>query len=303
MPRRSLAARVRRRLGGGSGPGPLRVVLPSCQAQAMAEGPVALRGDAAALVDAPTLRVAVVVPSFRRGSGGHATIANLAARARGRRPPHERLGPRRRGPPRSREPGRDRGALPGVLRAPREPGPGRLRGLGAAPTSRWPPAGRPWRRSCACRARAPAPTWCRTTSPSSTPRRPSANGPRGPTGRGSTASPPRRGWPISCARATAPRATSFDLGIDHERYRPAGVERRDDRVLFYARAVTPRRAVPLGLLALAELHRRRPALEIALFGEARPIAAPFPHRTARRARGRRTSRAPTPRRPSASCCR
>ena len=43
----------------------------------MAEGPVALRGDAAALVDAPSLRVAAVVPSFRRGSGGHATIANL----------------------------------------------------------------------------------------------------------------------------------------------------------------------------------------------------------------------------------
>ena len=53
MPRRSLAARVRRRLAGGPDPGPLRVVLPSCQAQAMAEGPVALRGDAAAIVDAP----------------------------------------------------------------------------------------------------------------------------------------------------------------------------------------------------------------------------------------------------------
>jgi glycosyltransferase involved in cell wall biosynthesis len=49
-------------------------------------------------------------------------------------------------------------------------------------------------------------------------------------------------------------------------------------VLFYARAVTPRRAVPLGLLALEELHRRRPGVEIALFGEARPIAAPFPYR-------------------------
>jgi glycosyltransferase involved in cell wall biosynthesis len=73
-------------------------------------------------------------------------------------------------------------------------------------------------------------------------------------------------------------ATSFDLGIDHERYRPADVQRRADRVLFYARAVTPRRAVPLGLLALQELHRRRPQIEIALFGEARPVAAPFPHR-------------------------
>jgi glycosyltransferase involved in cell wall biosynthesis len=74
-------------------------------------------------------------------------------------------------------------------------------------------------------------------------------------------------------------ATAFDLGIDHERYRPLNFERRDDQVLFYARAITPRRAVPLGLLALHELHRRRPAVEIALFGEARPLAAPFPHRS------------------------
>src|SRR3954465_6244358 len=89
MPRRSLAARVRRRLAGGPRPGPLRVVLPSCQAQAMAEGPVALRGDAATLVDAPSLRVAAGAPSFRRGSGGRAPTAALV---RGRAAP----GPRAR---------------------------------------------------------------------------------------------------------------------------------------------------------------------------------------------------------------
>ncbi|HEX7297890.1 MAG TPA: glycosyltransferase family 4 protein [Solirubrobacteraceae bacterium] len=72
-------------------------------------------------------------------------------------------------------------------------------------------------------------------------------------------------------------ASSFDLAVDHARYRPASEARRDDLVLFYARAVTPRRAVPLGLLALEELHRRRPAIELALFGEARPIATSFPH--------------------------
>jgi glycosyltransferase involved in cell wall biosynthesis len=42
--------------------------------------------------------------------------------------------------------------------------------------------------------------------------------------------------------------------------------------------VTARRAVPLGVLALTELHRRRPQIEIALFGEAREVATPFPHR-------------------------
>jgi glycosyltransferase involved in cell wall biosynthesis len=48
-------------------------------------------------------------------------------------------------------------------------------------------------------------------------------------------------------------------------------------VVAYGRAVTPRRAVPLVLLALEELHRRRPHVEIALFGESAPIATRFPH--------------------------
>jgi O-antigen biosynthesis protein len=72
-------------------------------------------------------------------------------------------------------------------------------------------------------------------------------------------------------------ASSFDLGVDHETYKPLPTHRRDDLVLFYARAVTARRAVPLGLLALEELKRRRPAVEVALFGEARSIALPFEH--------------------------
>lgn len=77
------------------------------------------------------------------------------------------------------------------------------------------------------------------------------------------------------------RATAFDLGVDHAVYAPVeGVTRRDDLVVFYARAVTARRAVPLGLLALRELAARRPHVEIALFGEARPIDAGFAHRSA-----------------------
>ena len=73
-------------------------------------------------------------------------------------------------------------------------------------------------------------------------------------------------------------ASAFDLGIDHATYAPRpGAVRRDDLVVFYARAVTARRAVPLGLLALEDLHRRRPGVELALYGEARPIATRFPH--------------------------
>jgi glycosyltransferase involved in cell wall biosynthesis len=72
-------------------------------------------------------------------------------------------------------------------------------------------------------------------------------------------------------------ATSFDPGIDHAIYRPQpDIARRGARVLFYARPATPRRAVPLGVLALAELHRRRPDVEIALYGDAVAPAAPFP---------------------------
>jgi O-antigen biosynthesis protein len=70
-------------------------------------------------------------------------------------------------------------------------------------------------------------------------------------------------------------ASAFDLGVDHESYKPLPTHRREDLVLFYSRAVTPRRAVPLGLLALEELKRRRPNVEIAMFGEPRKILMPF----------------------------
>jgi glycosyltransferase involved in cell wall biosynthesis len=76
-------------------------------------------------------------------------------------------------------------------------------------------------------------------------------------------------------RATA---SAFDLGVDHGAYHALPTHRRDDLVLFYARPTTARRAVPLGVLALQELHRRRPEVEIALFGEARELITPFPHR-------------------------
>lgn len=72
-------------------------------------------------------------------------------------------------------------------------------------------------------------------------------------------------------------ATHLDLAVDHSVYHPAGTVREEKLVAFYARAVTARRAVPLGLLALAELARRRPDVKIALFGEDRPLSVPFDH--------------------------
>jgi len=70
---------------------------------------------------------------------------------------------------------------------------------------------------------------------------------------------------------------SFRLGVDHDVYRPFPVERHPDTVLFYARTSTPRRAVPLGLLALEELRRRRPDLRVVAFGEVGGLPATFAH--------------------------
>jgi O-antigen biosynthesis protein len=84
-------------------------------------------------------------------------------------------------------------------------------------------------------------------------------------------------WLADRARQRGLAATSFELGIDHLVYRlQPQVARAPARVLFYARPATPRRAVPLGMLALSELHRRRPDVEIALYGDAVAPAAPFP---------------------------
>ena len=75
-------------------------------------------------------------------------------------------------------------------------------------------------------------------------------------------------------------ATHFDLGVDHDIYAPHSTERHDNTVVFYARRSTPRRAVPLGVLALAELHRRRPDVRIVLYGEEHPFRTSFPNRHA-----------------------
>ena len=72
-------------------------------------------------------------------------------------------------------------------------------------------------------------------------------------------------------------AESFQLGVEHDVYTPRPVERRRDTVIYYARYVTPRRAVPIGLMALAELKRRRPDVRIVLFGTGEVLDASFPY--------------------------
>ncbi len=70
-------------------------------------------------------------------------------------------------------------------------------------------------------------------------------------------------------------AEAFQLGVDHETYRPRPVERQPATIIYYARYATPRRAVPIGLMALAELKRRRPDVRIVLFGTDELLDASF----------------------------
>ena len=72
-------------------------------------------------------------------------------------------------------------------------------------------------------------------------------------------------------------ADAFRLGVDGATYHPLPVERRTDTVIYYARHSTPRRAVPIGLMALAELYRRMPDVRIVLFGTEKPLHAAFPY--------------------------
>src|SRR5256714_2060291 len=64
-------------------------------------------------------------------------------------------------------------------------------------------------------------------------------------------------------------ASWFELGVDHSVYSPRPVPRADNVVLAYSRTTTPRRGIPLLLLALAELKRRQPEVQIELFGDPR----------------------------------
>ncbi len=75
----------------------------------------------------------------------------------------------------------------------------------------------------------------------------------------------------------ATSAEAFQLGVDHDTYRPRPVARRRDTIVYYARYITPRRAVPIGLMALAELKRRRPDVRIVLFGTDEVLHASFPY--------------------------
>ncbi len=72
-------------------------------------------------------------------------------------------------------------------------------------------------------------------------------------------------------------ADHYDYSVDVATYFRSNTERRNE-VLFYARPPTPRRATEFGLLALLELHRRRPDVTINLVGwDMSDYNVPFPY--------------------------
>ena len=231
-------------------------------------GPAALAASAPASADGP-LRLGFVVPAFRRGSGGHTTIAALVRGLEGRGhscsiwivDPLERSG----GPAAFRD-------AFGPFAAPVHGDLSGWSGADVAVATGWQTVA-PVLLLGGCGARAHL---VQDLEPEFYP----ASSERLWAERAHQFGLPcitAGTWLAGEMRARDLRASSFDLGIDHAVYRPQpSAPRAAARLLFYARTATPRRAVPLGMLALAELHRRRPGVEIVLYGDAAPVRAPFP---------------------------
>ncbi|MFY9488627.1 MAG: glycosyltransferase [Solirubrobacterales bacterium] len=70
-------------------------------------------------------------------------------------------------------------------------------------------------------------------------------------------------------------AIGFELGVDGDEYFSLDFPRRNDMIVFYARNFTPRRAVELGVLALADVVERHPHLRVVLYGTEHILPVPF----------------------------
>jgi len=84
-------------------------------------------------------------------------------------------------------------------------------------------------------------------------------------------------WMAAKVREYGMACDAFEFAVDPALYHRVNTERRAD-VVFYVRPATPRRATEFGILALGELHRRRPDIVIHLVGgDLAGLDVPFPH--------------------------
>src|SRR4051794_20849569 len=242
------------------------------------EGAVPLLEPVPGMAARDRLHIAVVIPSFRRGSGGHSTIYNLLSRLEER---GHTVSPWLHDPA-----GRLRSEWPGVIRrnlrdffrpiqGPVFKGFDRWYGADVVLATGWdtvyPVLRLPWVRARAYLVQDHEPEFFATSAESVFAERTYGAGLHV-----IAASPWLRD--LIHDRYGA-EGTAFSLGVDHAVYYPRPIGRRRDTVIFYARDVTPRRAVPLGIHALQELHRRRPGTRFVLFGGEQPVSAPFPYGT------------------------
>jgi GT2 family glycosyltransferase/glycosyltransferase involved in cell wall biosynthesis len=238
------------------------------------DGPAPLLPPVPGMADREHLHIAVVIPPFRRGSGGHSNICHVLNRleARGHTVTTWLYDPL--GLMASEWPARVRGDLREYFQAPAGPvfkGFSAWFGCDVAVATGWETVYAVLGLDH-CRARAylvqdheseffPASAqrlWAEQTYGASL--HPIASS----------------AWLADLVVARLARPVSrFDPAVDHEVYRPLAVERRGDTVIFYCRDATPRRGAPLGLLALAELHRRRPGTRFLLYGDPEPARTPF----------------------------
>ena len=226
------------------------------------------------------LHVAVVIPHFRRGSGGHSTIFNLLTRLEERGHTVIDLAARPDRATSGRVAGGRRAATCASSSAPIQ-GPV-FKGfdeLVRRRRRRSRRAGTPSTRCCGSTSAARAPTSCRTTSPSSSPPRPRRCGREQTythglyciTGEPVAARPARD----ALRRATPAASTSASTTTSTARA-PVARRRRHDHLLRPPRHAAARRP--------ARACRRSPSctaaartLRFVLFGDTEPIDPPFPH--------------------------
>lgn len=74
------------------------------------------------------------------------------------------------------------------------------------------------------------------------------------------------------------KADYFDFGVDIDIYKPREMPKKQQKICFYARPVTERRAFELGVIALEIFHKKHPEYVIEFMGwDVSEYKIPFPY--------------------------